>query len=276
MRLEIEVRDSILGPMDTLKIDADALFRAVTATGYKLLAYNLDLRTGEIVSRTLAPDEVKAGVEGPSVKPLPKMGGDLTPKKDTSLFGPASVSAKPKLFGDEGDLKKPAFGGDFWKRDDKGKPALFGEEFKRESGSKKLAEIFGGAPQPKKPDPFKDKVKDKDKEGSPAKTKADSAAPTSRIPMAADDPYYPRIPAATEETNTEWMRSFAREAGDPLLRDELLAALTSAKPALSFERALRRHLRLEQQWERYLRKQALGSAEVWLASLGVKWELVGK
>ena len=59
-----------------LKIDADTLFRAVTATGYKLLAFNLDLRTGEIVSRTLAPNEVAPPPDAPSVKPLPKMGGD--------------------------------------------------------------------------------------------------------------------------------------------------------------------------------------------------------
>ncbi|HLX60137.1 MAG TPA: hypothetical protein VKX17_02530, partial [Planctomycetota bacterium] len=132
--------------MDTIRIDADALYRAITATGYKLLAYNLDLRTGEIVSRTLAPDEVHAPPEAPSVKPLPKMGGDLSAKKDASPFGPPPMSSKPKLFGDDEAPKKAAFGGDFWKRDDAKKAAPFGE-FKRESGSKKLAELFSGAPK---------------------------------------------------------------------------------------------------------------------------------
>ena len=103
-----------------ISIDADALFRAITATGYKLLAYNLDIRTGEIVSRTLAPDEVSIPPEAPSVKPLPKMGGDLSQPKEKPLFGDAPVTPapKPKLFNDD-DTKKDAFGGDFWKRDDK-------------------------------------------------------------------------------------------------------------------------------------------------------------
>src|SRR6185295_7502449 len=151
---------------ERIRIDADALFRAVTATGYKLLAYNLDLRTGEIVSRTLSPDEVKGGAEMPSVKPLPKMGGDLAPKKDSSPFGPPPVdSTKPKLFNDDGP-KKAAFGGEFWKRDDAKKAQPFGE-FKRESGSKKLAEIFSSEPKSAKKDPFA-KAGDEAGTGAPA------------------------------------------------------------------------------------------------------------
>ncbi|MEI6236278.1 MAG: UPF0158 family protein [Planctomycetota bacterium] len=244
-----------------LTINADALFRAITATGYKLLAFNLDLRTGEIVSRTLAPSEVSAPPDAPSIKPLPKMGGDLSHKKDKPLFTSSQPAApKPKLFDD--DDKKPAFDGDFWKRDEKKKPGLFGD-FKREHGSKKLAEMFGDAPKAAKVDPF---------------TKSTEPAPAdyAPIPSTSNDPYYPRIPAVSEETQLDWMRQFAKDSGDPLIREELVAALHSPKPSAAFERALRNHLRTSQQWERYLRKQALASAEAWLASLGVTWELIGK
>ena len=74
--------------MEQLKIDADALYRAVTATGYKLLAYNLDIKTGEIISRTMRPDEIANAPQGPSVRPLPKMGGELTPRCPTARQWP--------------------------------------------------------------------------------------------------------------------------------------------------------------------------------------------
>ena len=44
--------------------------------------------------------------------------------------------------------------------------------------------------------------------------------------------------------------------------------------AAARERVLRQHLRTAQQWERYLRKQALASAEGWLQTLNVQWELI--
>jgi hypothetical protein len=256
--------------MEAIRIDADALFRAMTATGYKLLAYNLDLRTGEIVSRTLSPDQVKAGPEAPSVKPLPKMGGDLAPKKDTSPFGPPPVASnKPKLFAEDDAPKKAAFDSGFWKRDDKKKPDIFGE-FKRESGSKKLAEIFQDAPKSggAKKDPFA-------KSEEPGAQKA-SRPPSEEIPPpeSANDPYYPRIPAISEATHLDWMRQFARDCGDPTIRDELLGALNASRPSNAFERALRNHLRMGQQWEGYLRKQALATADAWLASINVNYELI--
>ena len=133
-----------------ITIDADALYRAVTATGYKLLAYNLDLETGEIISRTMRPEEVTAPPPGPSVRPLPKMGGDLSVKKDLNPFGPTTEAPKKKLFSDDDGPKKPAFDSEFFKRDDKKKPDIFGDGgFKKESGAKKLAEIFT-PPGPKK------------------------------------------------------------------------------------------------------------------------------
>ncbi len=252
--------------MGTIKIDADALFRAVTATGYKLLAYHLNLGSGEITSRTLRPDEVAAPPQGPSVKPLPKMGGDLAPKKDAAPFGPLPV-AQPKkdLFGDDGQ-KKPAFGGDFWKRDDKKKPDIFGDGgFQRESGTKKLAEIFGGPPAKKKHDPF---------------AKGDSApaapSPAPVIDAAPEDPTNPRIPAVTEAQQQEWMHAFAKDFGDPEIRDQMYAALKNAKPLAAFEKTLRKHQRAGQQWERYFRKQALAFGEAWLSERGVQWELEEK
>ena len=69
---------------------------------------------------------------------------------------------------------------------------------------------------------------------------------------------------------------FSKEAGDPLIRTELATALHSLKPALAFERSMRQHLRTGQQWERYLRQQALASAEAWLGTLGIEWQLIEK
>lgn len=260
--------------MSAIKIDADALFRAVTATGYKLLAYNLDLDTGAITSRTMRPDEVADAAQGPSVKPLPKMGGDLAPKKDASPFGPLPVASKKGLFGDEDLPKKQSFNSDFWKRDDNNKKDIFGDGgFKRESGSKKLAEIFGEGPAKKKIDPF----------AKPAEAPAASApTPAAPVPATAanspsvppEDPRKPRIPAASEEQHAEWMRAFALQFGDPQIRDELLAALKTAKPSAAWERVTRKHQRMGQQWERYYRKVALEFGELWISEFRIAWELV--
>src|SRR4029078_6682782 len=97
-----------------------------------------------IDSRTLKPGEVTAPPPGPSVKPLPKMGGDLTPKKELNPFGPAEPEKpKKKLFADDDAPKQSKFGGDFFKLDDAKKVDPFGDGgFRRESGAKKLAEIF--------------------------------------------------------------------------------------------------------------------------------------
>ena len=257
--------------MSVLKIDADALFRAVTATGYKLLAYNLDLESGQITSRTLRPDEVADAPQGPSVKPLPKMGGDLTPKKDALPFGPVPVEPKKKLFGDDDLPKKPAFDNEFFKRDEKKKPDLFADGgFKRESGSKKLAEIFGDAGPRKKLDPFKPA----DQAETPVP--APAPAPVAQAAKAADDPAHPRIPAVDEAQHIEWLTAFAKECGDPEIRDELLKAMKPPKAIAGFERVLRKHQRMGQQFERWFRRQALLFGETWLSELGVQWELVEK
>jgi hypothetical protein len=131
--------------MAAIKIDADALFRAVVAYDYKLMAYYLDLRSGEITSRTLMPDEVQEAPHGPRVKPLPLLGGDLSTKKDAAPFGPLpDLPKKPDLFKDDDGPKKNTFEGGFWKRESGPKKDLFGGEgLKRESSTKKLAELFG-------------------------------------------------------------------------------------------------------------------------------------
>ena len=251
-------------PLAPLPIDADALFRAVTATGFKLLAYHLNLDTGEISARTVRPGEVAPLPEGPSVQPLPKLGGDLTPVKDAQPFGPPPVASAKKLFPDEDLPKKPAFGGDFWKREGGPKKDLFGEGgFKRENGTKRLAEIFG---EPKK-DPAQGKALFAEKPAAETK-------PATTTPAAPDDPRQPRIPVASENEQAEWMRAFARDFGDPQIREELLQALNGAKPLASFERVLRKYQRTAQQWERFFRKTALACGEAWLNSLGISWELM--
>ncbi|MCY3023874.1 MAG: hypothetical protein NTW87_33260 [Planctomycetota bacterium] len=254
--------------MSTLRIDADALFRAITASSYKLLAYHLDLETGEVIARTMQPDEVADAPQGPSVKPLPKMGGDLTPKKDAAPFGPPPVTVKKKLFSDADLPRKPAFEGGFWQREERRKPDIFaGGGFRRESGTKKLAEIFGEPAPKKKADPFAQAQAAKPHEPAPA------AGPTAAAP-AVDETTRPRIPVAGEQQHLEWVAAFARGFGDPEIRDQILAALKTAKPFASLERVLRKHQRMSQQWELYFRRRALDCAEAWLATLNVQWELV--
>jgi len=254
--------------MAQIKIDANALYRAITATGHKLLAYHLDLTTGEIVSRTLRPDEVSVAPQAPSVKPLPKIGGDLERKKAPSPFDPPVGTPKKKLFSDDNGPKKPAFGGDFFKRDDKKKADPFGDGgFKKENGIKKLAEIFGEAAKKKKLDPFAGSVGPNDS-GTPGA--AALAADTTPL----DPESHPRIPVATEAQQAGWRASFVRDCGDPQIRDELQHALASIKPMEAFERTLRKFARLTQQWDHYHRKQALALAESWLAKLPLTFEVV--
>lgn len=249
--------------MSTLKIDADALFRAVTAASHKLLAYHLDLQTGAVISRTMRPDEVADAPTGPSVKPLPKLGGDLTPKKDAAPFGPPPVKLEKKLFADDDGPKKPAFASEFWKRGQGKKADPFGADgFRSVSGTKKLAEIFGEKEPRQRTDPAP----------APAPAPAAPAAPATEA--APDEARWPRIPVAGAAQELAWVRDFARDFGDPEIREEILKALQAHSPRPSFERVLRKYQRMNQQWDIYFRKQALAAAEAWLATLGVPWELV--
>jgi len=257
--------------MEPIKIDADVLYRAVTATGYKLLAYNLDIKTGEIVSRTMRPDEVAAAPQGPSVRPLPKMGGELTPRKEVNLFGPAEPAARPKkkLFDDDGP-KKPALSGDFFKRDDKKKVDPFGAEgYQRQSGAKKLAEIFA-EPAAKKA-PTRSPPLEK---GGPGGVNPFTPESSPSQGGENEDPSRPRIPAISDAQLLEFMVAFAKEFGDPEIRDEMGAAVKAGNPQAAFGRVMRKHARAGQQWENYYRKQALYWAECWLSDLGVAWELI--
>ncbi len=262
-----------------IKIDADTFFRALTATGYKVLAYHLNLDTGEITSRTLRPDETPPAPLGPSVKPLPKLGGDLTPKKDSLPFGPTPVSGEPKkkLFADDDGPKKPNFQEGFWKREEKKKTGLFAEEFKRESGSRKLAEIFSDAKPVQKPDPFAKPTGQRNGETGRRSEVIDrqvSPSPVLPVSPSISTERAPRIPAATDSQQLDWMRAYAKDCGDPEIRELLLKALSSPKPVPAFERVLRNYQRTGQQWERYYRKQALACGEAWLSDFGIAWELV--
>lgn len=261
--------------MAAIEIDANALFRAVVAHDYKVLAYYLDLRNGEVTSRTLMPDEVKEPPPGPRVQPLPLLGGDLSVKKDAAPFGPLpDVPKKANLFNDDGPRKK-SFEGDFWKRENGQKKDLFGGEgHRRESSTKKLAQLFGEAPPP---------GEKKELFANPAV--AESAAPAPIQPQAPTtgedfvpqvDEHSPlqRIPPASLEQNLDWMRAFARDCGDPEIREKLQKALGAAKPIAGFERVLRNYQRMNQQWDRYYRKQALYYAEAWLKALPVEWTIV--
>jgi hypothetical protein len=268
--------------METLQIDGDALFRAVIAYDYKLIAYYLDLRSGEIVSRTLTPEEVQEPPPGPRVKPLPLLGGDLHERKSEALFAdvPGHVQKKPDLFKDDGSKKK-AFEGDFWKRGKSERKNPFGEEFRRESSTKKLAEMFGEAPpEQKKPDPLAPPPA-----ANRAAPTASPSAPTGPAPQAppAEGSYVPvldlsqplqRIPPASVEQNVEWMRAFAKDCGDPKIKDQLLHALAGGKPIAAFERTLRQYQRTNQQWDRYYRRQAYHYAGEWLKALPIQWEIV--
>ena len=256
--------------METLQIDGDALFRAVIAYDYKLIAYYLDLRSGEIVSRTLMPDEVQEPPPGPRVKPLPLLGGDLHERKSEALFAdvPGHVQKKPDLFKDEGS-KKTSFEGDFWKRGKSERKNPFGEEFRRESSTKKLAEMFGEAPpEQQKPGPLA--VKPPVAGAAPQAQPADGAY----VPVLDLSQPLQRIPPASVEQNVEWMRAFAKDCGDPKIKDQLLHALAGGKPIAAFERTLRQYQRTNQQWDRYYRRQAYHYAGEWLKALPIQWEIV--
>lgn len=265
--------------MGAIRIDADALFRAVVAYDYKLLAYYLDLRSGEVTSRTLMPDEVQELPPGPRVKPLPLLGGDLSTKKDSSPFGPLpDVPKKTNLFKDDDAPKKAAFEGGFWKREGGPKKDPFGGEgHKRESSTKKLAELFGEAPPPgEKKDPFAATAKSPEAQAPQPESKPPAAEGPDAAFVAHVDESSPlqRIPPANLEQHLDWMRAFAKDCGDPQIREKLLKTLGAKKPFPAFERALRNYQRMNQQWDRWYRKQALHYAETWLKSMPVAWEIV--
>lgn len=255
--------------MSHIPINEDALFRAVTAFQHKVMAYYLDLRTGEITSRTLRPDEVQEPPPGPSVRPLPVIGGELSNKKEEDIFGapPPKKESLAGLFGDEGPKKKE-FGDDFWKREDKKKGDLFNDGgFRRESSSKKLAELFGEGPG--------EKMSDRS-ESAASSPKPASPAPDAPPPEIDYSVPLQRIPPANEKQHLEWLHAFAKDCGDPKIKEELQHALAKAKdkPMAAFEKVLRNYQRMNQQWEKYYRKQARHYAEAWLKPIPVQFVIV--
>ena len=258
--------------MSHIPINEDALFRAVTAFQHKVMAYYLDLRSGEITSRTLMPGEVQEPPPGPSVKPLPLLGGDLSEKKEMDIFGAPAPKKESLagLFGDEGPKKKN-FDGDFWKRDSKKNDNLFNDGgFRRESSSKKLAELFGEAASENESDAQPAKVEHR----APVRTAGKEAL---NAPSEIDytQPLQ-RIPPASEKQHLEWLHAFAKDCGDPNIKEELQLTLSKAKDKhlQAFEKVLRKYQRMNQQWDVYYRKQARHYAEAWLKPIPVQWKIV--
>jgi hypothetical protein len=262
--------------MFKIRIEADAMHRAVAAHDYKLLAHFLDLRTGEITSRVLSPEEAKDAPMGPRVQPLPVMGGSLERKKDDPWLAPrSSPSGKKPLFKqDEGTRKKDPFAGDFWKRDSIDRPNLFGDKgFKGVSSSKKLAELFAEGPGKKGPrqDPISQGASPRNAVPAPAFF---PIPPEEKPPPSqdSDDPLQ-RIPVASEEQHLDWMKAFAKDCGDPDIREKLLKCFVAAHPFKGFFGVLKSYQRMSQQWDRYYRRQTLHYAAEWLKSLPIFWEI---
>lgn len=258
--------------MAALKINADALFRAVISHDYKLMGYYLDLRSGEVVSKTLSPDQVKDVPRGPAVKPLPAFGHDINERKGDAPFGPPPVGdKKPDLFKDDGP-KKNDFEGGFWKREGAQKLDPFGDGgYKKESATRKLAELFDKKnAAPVKADPFAPKPGAAPAAAEHPASKAPALFEAAPAPIDDSEPLQ-RIPPASEEQLAEWMRHFAKDCGDPEIRDKLLPV---AKSLAGYERVLRNYQRMNQQWERYLFKQSLHYASAWLKDLPIQWEIV--
>src|SRR5262249_41624330 len=152
---------------------------------------------------------------------------------------------KKKLFNDDDGPKKSAFEGDFFKRDEKKKVDPFGEGgFKKESGTKKLAELFGEGPPKARIDPFA-------KPGEASNPAAPLSSPGAALPPEtfpeAEGP--PRIPSPTEAQQQDGRGRSPRDGGDPQIREELQHALAVAKPGEAFERVLRKYARINQQWK---------------------------
>ena len=259
--------------MSSIKIDADGLFRAVSAHDFKLMGYYLDLRSGEVTSRTLAPEEIKDVPVGPTVKPLPALGADIHEKKGDAPFGPVPVEKKADLFKDEGGPKKPAFEGGFWERGEKKKLDPFGDGgHRKESATRKLAEMFGDKSAEKKAgDPFAHKAANT---GSPRQGLPEPRLTQYTPPAVSQDNPLLRIPPAGEEQHGVWMRAFAKDCGDPQIREKLEHALGGQKAIGGFERVLRNYQRMNEQWMRYYFRQTLHYARAWLKDLPVQWEIV--
>lgn len=256
--------------MASIKIDADALFRAVCAHDFKLMGYYLDLRNGEVTSKSLAPDEVKDVPVGPSVMPLPTLGADINEKKGEAPFGPVPVEKKADLFKADDGPKKNAFAGGFWDRGEKKKLDPFGDGgHRKESATRKLAEMFGGKPtETKASGPFS-LTPNAQHGGKHAPDPAPYTPPT----ISAGNPLL-RIPPADQAQHDVWMRAFAKDCGDPQIREKLEHALHGQKPIRGFERVLCNYQRMNEQWMRYYFRQSLHYARAWLKDLPIQWVIV--
>jgi hypothetical protein len=246
--------------MAKIAIDADAMFRAFTALGYKMIVYYLDRNTGAVV-----PRQTERRVE---YKPreLPKLDQEAERPKPASPFAEVPLPAGRKdLFGDGiPQQRRDPFSGDFWKKPEKPKLNLFGDGPARPIGPPK-------GPLFKDPPPVESNA-----------ARSDGAAPGGIVAPTADEAPEELeggrlllIRPVPEKTQYEWMAEFAKDCGDPEIRDRLREAMAGAKePHRGFFSVLSRYGRLRDQWERFYRRKALDRAEEWLRQKGIEYVLV--
>ncbi|MCX7806293.1 MAG: UPF0158 family protein [Planctomycetota bacterium] len=249
--------------MAAIRIDADAMFRAMTAEGYKMIVYYLDRETGAVV-----PKQAERRLEA-ARKPAPTMAEET--ERRSKKAGPfhevaAPVEKKKDLFADGSPPpKKDPFAGDFWKPVGKPKLDLFGD----------------GPPKPVGPPKgplFKDASGEKAAAGGPAAgtLPSEPVAPTvNDAPERLEGGRLLLIRPIPDTTRREWMAEFAKDCGYPDVRDRLREVLASSKdPGRGFQAVLSRYGRLSEQWERFYRRRALNAAGDWLRDSGIEYELV--
>ena len=269
--------------MERIAIDADALFRAATALGYKMVVYYLDREDGKIITRQMERrGDSSRGGPGDLGDPTnlqslrPKAGPPLPVQKKADLFKEGPEILKKR---------KDPFATDFWKKDTGPKPDLFGEGpakpvgppkgflFKDDASSAAEVTAAGNATNGQTP-----AAEVKPPEAA-AKTNGHAAgkpAPTvDDAPDELEGGRCIRVRTITDATQWDWMAAFAKECGDPEIRDKLREAMKkSDQPQRGFFQVLSRYGRLRDQWERFYRRRALDVAEEWLKEIGIEYELV--
>ncbi len=250
--------------MAAIRIDADALFRAVTAEGYKMIVYYLDRETGAVV-----PKQAERRLETER-KPAATMAEETERRSKKS--GPfheaaAPVEKKKDLFKDGTPMpKKDPFAGGFWKPVEKPKLDLFGDGHPKPVG-------------PPKGPLFKDDGVEKASApataGGTAISSESVAATVEDAPEQLENGRLLLIKPVPDAARNEWMTEFAKDCGDPEIRDKLREAMASSKELRrGFLGVLSRYGRLSEQWERFYRRRALDAAGKWLRSAGLEYTLV--
>jgi hypothetical protein len=249
-----------------LLIDADSLYRAVTAGDYRVIAHYLDDRNGKILALALARDPRASTLE------TPRLGSFCKSEKDSEAQAGGNPAAeflarkareKKPLFHDEGAKEEP-FAGGFWQNEKQTMANPFDDGATETAAERRrLAALFADdAPKPKAHDPFAAL-------GKPAK-----AAEVVEDDMDFD--HLHRIPSVEPELWTAWRRWFVeKEVGDPEVRDKLRRTLHKDVAPEVFEETLERYQHTDGQWRRFIRKKALAAACAWLETMPLdSWNLV--